>query len=144
MTPTRTCRTCNQEKPWDDFRLVTRKSGEQWRMGICRPCNRTQKRNQYLSKWRGSKKSGAIRITKELYEQMLSRQEGGCAICGRTEGEEGRFLAIDHDHTTGRLRGLLCFACNVAIGHLGDDPDTLQKAVSYLQNNSCESVTIVV
>ncbi|MBV9043118.1 MAG: endonuclease VII domain-containing protein, partial [Acidimicrobiia bacterium] len=54
------------------------------------------------------------------YERILASQDGGCAICGRLPGS--RNLHVDHDHATGAVRGLLCFACNVAIGHLRDDP----------------------
>jgi hypothetical protein len=55
-------------------------------------------------------------ITQEQYEEMLSEQNGGCAICGITEATNGRRLAVDHDHQTGEVRGLLCNNCNVAVG----------------------------
>jgi len=75
-------------------------------------------------------------ISLEEYYGMLERQNGGCAICGRKEtikknGKPMR-LSIDHDHETGRIRGLLCSGCNKGIGHLQDSPDILTKAIDYL------------
>jgi hypothetical protein len=72
------------------------------------------------------------------YDDMLAAQGGLCAICGEKEktvhGRTGMpfNLSIDHDHQTGRVRGLLCQACNRAIGMLKDDTDVLRKALEYL------------
>jgi len=73
--------------------------------------------------------------TPEVIEDMLSLQEGGCAICGGQPGiQSGRVtnFHIDHCHSSGRVRGLLCGPCNVGIGMLKDSPQILLKAVSYL------------
>jgi len=69
-------------------------------------------------------------------------QSGCCAICkilkepwqpgGGVRGRY-RFLVVDHDHTTGRVRGLLCFSCNLAIGHFHDDPKLMGAAVAYMR-----------
>lgn len=69
------------------------------------------------------------------YDAMLKAQGGGCAICGKTHASKGvrnRF-AVDHDHTTGRVRGILCHGCNRAIGILGDDTDGVRRALIYLE-----------
>lgn len=77
-------------------------------------------------------------ITLDEYNQMLKDQNGVCAICGLVETskdhrtQEVRGLAVDHDHSTGMVRGLLCTRCNTAIGLLSDDPKLLLKAISYL------------
>lgn len=71
-------------------------------------------------------------ITVEQYEQMLKEQKGVCAIC-RQACTAGRRLAIDHCHKTGKTRGLLCSACNTAVGLLKDDENLLRRAVSYLK-----------
>lgn len=70
-------------------------------------------------------------ITIEDYAAMLEAQGGGCAICGRPEPEGGS-LHVDHDHVTGRVRGLLCFRCNGALGNLDEDVDRLADAMAYL------------
>lgn len=66
-------------------------------------------------------------LTASEYDEMLRGQGGVCAICGQPERlmRQGRTrrLAIDHDHQTGRVRGLLCASCNVVLGHLRDDPE---------------------
>jgi Recombination endonuclease VII len=78
-------------------------------------------------KARGRKKA---RLSHEEYYDLLWRQQGQCKICGRRAGP--RRLAIDHDHKTGRIRGLLCVRCNVGLGQFGDDPYNLQAAIFYL------------
>lgn len=57
-----------------------------------------------------------------------------CQVCG-SSGSSGsnRRLSVDHDHTSGKVRGLLCASCNFAIGNMGDDPDKLRAAANYLE-----------
>ncbi len=86
------------------------------------------------------------RMRPATYLDLLERQGGGCAICGKPPTAD-RALVVDHDHaccpylsdarhrvqTCGNCnRGLLCVACNVAIGHMQDDPDRLVAAAAYL------------
>jgi hypothetical protein len=68
------------------------------------------------------------------YERMLVAQNGVCAIC--RQRDNGKRLAVDHSHATGRVRGLLCFSCNTGIGKLGDDPARLRLAADYLEKQS--------
>jgi hypothetical protein len=70
-------------------------------------------------------------MTIEEYDAMLIAQDGGCAICGKTN-PNGKRLAVDHDHTTGKVRGLLCHNCNVGIGSLFDDAALMRKAADYV------------
>jgi len=56
-------------------------------------------------------------ISVQEYEELLDAQAGGCALCGGTH-RSGRRLHVDHDHETGRVRGLLCYPCNQAVGRL--------------------------
>jgi len=72
-------------------------------------------------------------ITQGDYEELLARQGGGCAICGKKPGKIS--LHVDHDHETGEIRGLLCVGCNNALGQLHDDPVLLSRATDYV---SCE------
>ena len=70
-------------------------------------------------------------ITQEKYDRLLVEQDGRCAICGRLPRDDIA-LHVDHDHATGRIRGLLCFPCNNALGDFGDDHDRLYAALRHL------------
>lgn len=70
-------------------------------------------------------------ISIEQYEEILVSQQGVCWICEKTNGR--RSLAVDHNHNTGQIRGLLCSKCNIALGYVDEDPDILEKMISYLK-----------
>lgn len=73
-------------------------------------------------------------ITLEEYEAMFAKQDGKCAICNGV-CPTGRNLAVDHDHDTGKVRGLLCSRCNQGIGQLRNVA-TLQSAINYLEESA--------
>lgn len=70
-------------------------------------------------------------LSPEWYDTQLFAQGGVCAICGEPPPANGR-LCIDHNHTTGAVRGLLCNACNTGIGCLRENPKIFQAALQYL------------
>ena len=71
-------------------------------------------------------------LTLEAYESMLMAQGAMCAVCGLAKwGNRGP--VIDHDHTSGKVRGVLCFSCNAGIGLLHDNPKRLRAAADYLE-----------
>jgi hypothetical protein len=68
---------------------------------------------------------------------MLEDQDGRCAICKVSGGLiSGSFLSVDHNHSTGAIRGLLCSRCNTALGMLEDSLDNLEAAKIYLQRDT--------
>jgi Autographiviridae endonuclease VII len=72
-------------------------------------------------------------IEPEQYDAMLAAQGGHCAICPATEpGGRDRFFHIDHDHKTGKVRGLLCRNHNLMLGYASDDPSILKAGIDYL------------
>lgn len=78
-------------------------------------------------------------FTPQRFNEMMLAQESACGICGtdiggQRAGRNHRYH-IDHDHDTGKIRGLLCPHCNKGLGHFGDDPDTIQSAVDYLEDH---------
>lgn len=77
-------------------------------------------------------------ITLDDYNEMLEAQGGVCAICGGEESGRYQYLAVDHDHQTKKIRGLLCHKCNKGIGCLKDSVDVLQSAIRYLTANGPE------
>lgn len=77
-------------------------------------------------------------ITLEDWEQLYTAQGGVCAVCKTCESEKSsRYanLAVDHCHTTGKVRGLLCNACNRALGFLRDSPELARALADYVEKN---------
>lgn len=72
-------------------------------------------------------------ITLEQYEEMEKKQRGLCAICGKSETNKYKKLAVDHCHKSEKVRGLLCSNCNQALGLFRDKKTLLTKAINYLQ-----------
>jgi len=73
-------------------------------------------------------------LTPAAYDVMLADQGGQCAVCGATDPRtQAGVFCVDHCHTTGVVRGLLCSACNSGLGHFSDDPDVLRAAASYIE-----------
>ena len=91
------------------------------------PENKEKLRNNHLKK--------KYNITVEEYDLLFSKQNGVCAICGKPEtSTKTSNLAVDHNHLTGDIRGLLCNKCNRGLGYFEDSPELLYKAIKYLKN----------
>lgn len=103
---------------------------------LCTTCRlkcRTWERRRHLKTKFG--------MSEEAYDQLLESQGGVCAIC-RVASQSSRLhkrLAVDHDHKTGIVRGLLCARCNTAIGAFNDDVEFLKNAICYLER-VCQSL----
>jgi len=80
-------------------------------------------------------------LSVDQYDAMFVAQHGVCAVCLKVETTfdprcgKVRKLAVDHDHTTGRVRGLLCRECNTGLGHFKDSPSLLRMATAYLEKD---------
>ena len=109
LASTRPCKRCTAA-------ISTRKQ-------FCGHCLELKRREDALRRYE---------LTVPEFDAMLQAQGGCCAIC-RKENADGGRLHVDHDHDTGRVRGLLCRACNRGMGLLRDDPDRLAAAIHYLQ-----------
>lgn len=151
------CRKCGEVKSLDQFsKNRTAPDGLQYR---CKPCarqdtakwqrenreaqnaktRRYKRRQRELGKSTPSDLRANLRrygLTPEQWQEMFEAQNGVCAICLKPETRvaKGRLqrLAVDHDHDTGRVRGLLCSFCNTGIGCLQDDTEILRSAITYL------------
>jgi len=92
--------------------------------GNCRLCHSfTQQASRYKKLYG---------LTLDDYNKLFSDQKGCCLICKKHQSDLVKKLGVDHDHATGKIRGLLCSSCNAAIGLLEDDIALLQRAISYL------------
>lgn len=73
------------------------------------------------------------------YDRLYAAQDGRCAICRRATGKTRR-LSVDHDHATGKVRGLLCRPCNQMLGHARDEELFFMRAWLYLNDPPADSV----
>lgn len=85
-----------------------------------------KKRNRRLQRKYG--------LTAEQVDAWIERVGNRCEVCGDPPAGRWRRLHIDHDHTTGKVRGLLCVGCNRAIGYLNDDPERAERVAVYLRH----------
>src|SRR4051812_8815902 len=122
------CVKCGDDKADEEF--VFRKKGLPRRRLTCRSCD-TINRRRYpkTSGPSGKNRTKKIRknfsktgVTATQYAQMLENQHGGCKICG---GTGKRMLAVDHCHSIGKIRALLCVRCNIGLGYFLDNPELL-------------------
>lgn len=90
---------------------------------------RAQNKIYHRAKWL----KDAFNMTVADYMALYEKQDGKCAICGSAQNGKKNFC-IDHDHETGKVRGLLCHNCNVSVGLMKDSPSLLRKAADYLDS----------
>lgn len=159
---TKTCGTCNETKPVEQFDVSRQGVNGPIYRRHCRMCRRNPElRTEKVCK--GDDCTNVIAASAHLlrkfcssrcrkravdrnrrfrkfggdqtrYEDLLIEQNGRCAICDREQ--DGKLLAFDHDHQTNKPRGLLCYNCNVGLGSFSDDPRRLQAAILYLETHS--------
>ena len=124
------CKKCSDNLPLDNFYF--NKNGKYKKQNVCKKCM-----NIYDYKTDKNRKlKRAYGITFDEYEELLSKQDKKCAICGIDNNgkyrNKPRAFAVDHCHTTGKIRGLLCSDCNTGIGLFKDNTNLLQFAIKYL------------
>lgn len=88
---------------------------------VCRKCAKL--RNGFRERLYG--------LSTDDYSELVEEQNGVCALCGKASEE--RAIAVDHDHASGEIRGLLCSPCNTGVGMFRDDPGLLRKAIAYIE-----------
>ncbi len=145
---TRKCKSCNLTKPIDQFGEYKSKH-RCGRRYTCRKC-----RDGKLHKWSFTENGQLMQhrknllrnfgMTVEAYDALLESQGGCCAICRRAEtrlnrSRKIRRMSVDHDHVTGKVRSLLCAACNNGLGSFRDDPVLLQAALDYIKSHSTQA-----
>lgn len=135
------CPKCKVEKTIEKFHVD--KNSYDGRHGYCGECKNSFSRSRRLNLSPRERKSEDLRysygITIEEYDKLYDKQQGKCSICSTSESKtkNSKFLFVDHDHRTGRIRSLLCHKCNSALGGFNDDIDLLVLAIFYLiENNS--------
>jgi hypothetical protein len=136
---TKTCPRCEETKPIEEFAPRGGSRPAHHRQSFCRSCaaargrewekenpERTAERQR---KYRLRREFG---LTPEEYDAMFKAQGGVCAVCEQPQLGDIKNLAVDHNHETGEVRGLLCNRCNPALAIL-DDPAWLAAALAYVE-----------
>jgi len=119
MSMTKTCSTCDHDQP-----LACYTKNSKSRDGLEARCITCRAHARRLS---------AYDLTAQAYLALGESQGWCCAICGRSQDELTRSLVVDHAHDTGTVRGLLCHACNIGIGHFADNVNNIRHAADYVQ-----------
>lgn len=135
--PMKRCSRCRLEQPLEHFHkdstrrdkhsvyckaCTKAKSQLRYREGLDHQTSEQRRHYWYVFKYG---------ITLEEYQVLERQQDGLCAICGQLN-YDGRPLVVDHDHSTGAVRGLLCHPCNRGLGQFKDDYSLVAKAAAYL------------
>ena len=133
---TRQCSICEIVKPLREFaKRKNRKSGLYCYCKKCASMARAKWKQDDPKRCAASHRKSLLKrrygITLEQYDQMLNEQNGVCAICGGVN-KGGWRLAVDHDHNTGEIRGLLCQNCNRRVGDLENNPVLFRSIINYL------------
>ena len=146
----KTCSKCSIEKPLIEFSSYKRNTDG--KASECKVCSyerikiysQTKEWQDKQKQWRLNNsdklKNNQLKrkfgITLEDYNLRLFNQKGCCAICNThhtiIHEKTGKSLHVDHCHTTGKVRGLLCYQCNAGLGYFRDNIDYLQSAINYL------------
>ena len=125
-TSRKRCRKCNTIKLIDEFAVS--KKGLLGRKAVCRQCSY----DPAYGRKRNLKRYG---MTVSEFDSRFESQGSRCLIC-HSDDPYGREFVVDHDHNTGKVRGILCNKCNPAIGMMDDDPDRLEAAAKYIRKFS--------
>lgn len=132
----RMCSSCYQRQAYADPKNRKKyiANAKRWseankdkRKKIAAKSNATGAVKAYKSVWAMMNK---YNLTMDAYMRLAKKQKNRCGICGTDE----HVLNVDHNHTTGKVRGLLCNSCNRGLGFLGDSIRGVKRALSYLEN----------
>jgi hypothetical protein len=133
----KTCSKCGLTKPLSDFyKFKYSYSGKASVCKIC-DCKRSLKyrkenpkviRNVHLNYW--------YKISLDQYNELFENQKGCCAICGKHQSQFSKSLSVDHDHVTGKIKGLLCGNCNRGLGYFMESTELLRNAFEYIIKNN--------
>lgn len=140
------CGKCNETKDISCFSQLSpsSKTYKKFKNGIkpwCKECYKTYTRN-YMKEKRslsGSSQDHYLKkygLTRDEVNLMMEEKNHKCDICGNESDHRYGKLNVDHCHDTGKVRGLLCFSCNVMIGQSKDSTEVLRKAIKYLEKQN--------
>lgn len=143
------CRICKEEKDENLFVPIykKKKDNSMTYRNECKVCfNKMRERARQLNptearikankkRW-STKRLKKYGISSETYNGLSESQNEKCKICGGDNSHIRRSLAIDHNHDTGEIRGLLCNRCNTTLGHIKEDIQLLENMIAYIKEYS--------
>lgn len=150
----KTCTSCQDIKPVAEFHVSARRpNGTIVYQPRCKVCynkhyatkwhvmdeaaksrEKSRRKETYNSDWfKNYRLTTKYGITLDQFSEMYERQHGSCAICGTSVDVDK--IHVDHNHTTGKVRKLLCQSCNVILGHAKEDINILNNAIAYLKDH---------
>lgn len=137
------CTKCLEKKDIDCFaRDKYRKTGFSYKCKVCRNSDQLERAREWRKNNREKikdkdiwyKRKYEFNITKEEYYKILLKQNNSCAICKKThDSDSHKRMHIDHNHVSKKIRGLLCFTCNVGLGLFKDNITVIKNAIEYLE-----------
>lgn len=136
------CTECGDSKPLKEFPFLNHRSDYGPRCIVCKNLNQVKRNKARKEKdpeaHKRKMKCNSLKkhygITLEDYEELLDEQDNRCTICDIHEDELTKSLVVDHDHKTGKVRGLLCLKCNTILGQADDNIGILMNAIKYLKS----------
>ena len=153
------CCSCHKEKDTSCFYKNSGRRGgkfgydrncKECRSAITKKFHKKLGREEYSRRFKTAHLRINYGITLDQYNEMLKKQNGVCCICKGAEtyscpqtkfkGIRNTGFSVDHNHTTGIIRGLLCRKCNSAIGYFKEDPLIMERAIKYLYNKLDEQI----
>lgn len=127
------CSKCELNKPLNQY--YRSKSGKDGHHHYCKSCHSEDKKIRYRNN-PSLRLKEVYGLTIEEYNNMMSNQKNSCKICF-LPFKNKRTTFVDHDHKTGKVRGLLCPKCNNILGFCNDNTEILNSAIKYLSHQSC-------
>ncbi len=127
------CSNCQEDKDHSFFGNDSRRKDKKQR--VCRACQKTYNKKLYSKdRFRKYYLASKYNLSTEQYYAKLEAQDNRCAIC-KNKHSGPRFMAVDHCHSSGKTRDLLCYLCNSVLGLSREKISTLQSAIEYLEKH---------
>jgi ERCC4-type nuclease len=148
------CRDCKEKKSTEEF--INSKAFKDGKDTLCILCNRKrikawrsmnpekraiQSKREYGKSYSQNKHLKSLYgITTQDYNRMFEAQEGTCAICKVHQSELKKRLFVDHEHSSGKIRKLLCHHCNAMLGMARENTEILKEAIKYLETENTDRI----
>jgi len=142
----KTCSKCGQTRP--EWRFNAKAASKDGLRPDCQECQHkvlllyAARKGNLSEHWRATYLKHKYKLTFDELAMLVKQQDGKCALCQCELGSDK--FCIDHNHTSGEVRGILCFKCNTGLGQFQDDPALLRAAAAYIENSVQHSADNVV